>query len=313
MTHLSNLGSGGIPGGAAAAVAQLFGARLALVTSTSINLAALTSSYVAIGQGTEYIDVTTIATLTTLKTLIGATGLNTAAAPAVPVVGTPVRYYAYVSDSQASYAPLELRLSATAPTRDANGTYYLTGANGLHWRFCGYVGIWNDGGGGGGLAEFRDSVTTRGIANYYNRLNLHCLLNPGYTDDNADTTLNITATAYGVSGALVNGGTGDTFEFVGNGEDAPWFHMAGRCDNVNGGSVGIGYDSFQPQVTGYIPGVASNFGLPFTPIAAATADVHKIYMMAVKDTTTMLWYADSRRYGATKDNPTGVLKGIVQG
>lgn len=215
-THLDNPPASGLPSGADVGIAAaLFQGRLGYTSSTSITLGPYNGEIVAIGRGTEYLNIGAGITCSTLANLITASGTDSTAPPAVPAVGTPVRYYAYISASTASFAPNQLRLSATAPTLDSNNVYYLTGANGLKWRYVGAVGIWNDGGGAGGASRFYDTVVIRGIANYYNRRPTALFSCPGYADDNAVTAYTINSLVW--TGA--NGGTGSKIEFVANGED----------------------------------------------------------------------------------------------
>jgi len=62
--------------------------------------------------------------------LIASDGTDASASPSASTL-----YYAYMSNSQASYAASSLRLSATAPTDG----YLASSGNGAHWRFVGAV------------------------------------------------------------------------------------------------------------------------------------------------------------------------------
>lgn len=83
-----------------------------------------------IAVNNELVSVATPFTCDTTDNLITAIGADAGSGPSASTL-----YYAYVSNSQASFAPSDLRLSATAPTAG-----YLAGSgNGAHWRFVGAV------------------------------------------------------------------------------------------------------------------------------------------------------------------------------
>lgn len=223
----------------------IFQARLGYVNSTTLQLGPYKGEIVAVGQSTDYVNVGTPLTVTTLTNLIDATGADSTAPPGVPVVGTPVLYYAYVSNGSASFAPRTLKLSATAPSLDANSVYYLgVAGNALNWRFVGLVVIFNDGGGGGGLARFYPQgdpavdQTIIGFANYYNRELCPLFACPGYSDNNAITTYNSPAAA---NMRPIKGGVGDTVWYPHLGEDAVNFDIhVSLTEGAAGSYVGIG-------------------------------------------------------------------------
>lgn len=301
--------SGAGSGSSTSTPANLFQARLQKDSGTQISLQRYRGASILI-NGVDTDPGSGGYACTSTDNLIDGTGAS-AAAPSVPSVGSPVLYYAYVSNENASFAPNDLRLSTTAPSLVSGVKYLGTSGNALNWRYAGAIALYNDGGGGGGAAEFRLSNEDIGICNEYNRLPTPVYLPGGYSNTNSDTTLTITASSYGSSAALVNGGVGDTLTFVGNGEDSPSFSMSGRVDCANGGSAGIGYDSYDPSVTAYLPGTSELFGISFSPKVAPSVAIHSVYMLAVKDGTNLTWYTDSRRYGAAVDNQVGVLVGHV--
>lgn len=83
---------------------------------------------------------------------------------------------------------------------------------------------------------FEFSPTNALIINYYNRLLLSVFANPGYVDDNAETTYAIPGTA---TWAAANGGVGSQIKFISNGEDYISF-TANASVIVNGADVWVG-------------------------------------------------------------------------
>jgi len=235
-----------------------FQGRIVYVSSTTLELTPYIGDVIEIAG--EMVDVggLTDAIVSTADNLLNANGGDSGAAPGVPVVGTPVLYYAYVSNSLSAYAPLTFRLSATAPSLDSFNFLYLGAAgDGPNWRFVGAVGLWNDGGGGGGAARFysqADPAVDRsivGFANYYNRRAIYPFTCPGYVNDGAATTW---ASVVAAAWQEFNAGVGSRIWFVDLGEDAVDF----QCE-INGFDAsavipatmgpGIGLDTLANPIT----------------------------------------------------------------
>lgn len=136
--------------------------------------------------------------------------------------GNPVAntlFYVYISNALASFSPSSIRLSLVAPTL-VNGVKYLgAAADALNWRFVGWTYI-------SPTTQFESSETSRFIINYYNRFSLTLLCAPGWTNSNAQQTSPMPGGAWG----LINGGVGDGFKWVGNGEDSVLLHLGAATD-----------------------------------------------------------------------------------
>lgn len=122
---------------------------------------------------------------------------------------------------------------ATGLTRTGiNGMLAKTGAlDRLH-----LADIYIDSGGG----AVSDGVTSRGIANRYNRVVRELFTCPGYNDNNSTTTWTTTSTTF----AKANGGTGSTLALVSLGEDPVQSsaHGATTHSGNTGRKIGVGVD-----------------------------------------------------------------------
>lgn len=167
--------------------------------------------------------------------LVGANLITAAGADSGAPGAASTLYYVYVSNAKASFSPSSIRLSATAPTL-VNGVKYLGGAgNALNWRFVGWVRL-------NATPQFESSETSRFIVNYYNRLALTLFCAPGWSDSNA---FGVTLMPQGAWG-LLNGGVGDGFKWIGNGEDSSLVHMVVTGDGAGFAFSGISIDGGDP-------------------------------------------------------------------
>ena len=197
-------------------------------------------------------------TLLTTDKLITAAGLE--AAGAMTASGF---FHVYVPNSQASFSPLKMRASITAPSF-LNGVKYLgTSGNAANWRFAGWLRT-------NPSTEFVDTLQDRLVVNEYNGIWKPLYLQPGYVDDNAGTTYT-QLTAF----AEVNGGTGARGSFISNGRDAVRMIANMVCENTiagHSGLVGIGIDS--STVAGNIGLIEFNHVDTFFNISCAEDEIH---------------------------------------
>lgn len=282
--------------------------RLIYTGATDLALAPCGGSLIEVNG--EIVDVGASLYLLNTDNLISSTGANVGSAPAANTL-----YYAYVSNSQASYAPGDLRLSATAPTgihgglalgTDPKGDdYYLgTSGNARHWRFVGMVQTV-------GSSQFADTETQRLVASYYNRRARHLFTCPAYADGNSTSSFTFTSTTW----ARMNGGTGDKVEWLSFGDEAVWFHAQMYSNNTGTYSdlVGIAFDSTtNTRVAGSSypannVAVTNPVGYRYTP----TPGYHYAHLMALTTGGTMTIYVDLVRSGATADPFVTYLTGAV--
>ncbi len=270
--------------------------RVAFVSSTQIALQRYVGDTVEVGGLNVSIGSGGIA-LNTTDNLITSTGADAGAAMAASSL-----YYVYLSNSSASPFPTQLRASTTAPTF-LNGVKYLgASGNAANWRFVGWVRT-------NASTQFQDDITGRLVVNYYNRLDKHLMANPGYVNDNADTT-------YAMSGnwAKANGGTNSTISLISNGEDASFIQVqaiyntgAGQTAHAGPGidgtaptKIGSGYTSTVQTITVNDSQVLSE--------GYHTVDLY----LATTGAGTVLFYADRSRLGAASDPRCSLILGIVK-
>lgn len=285
-------------GGGASLAALAFGGRVERTSASIITLAPYNDIYVAVGRGTEWLDISAGITCDVADKLINADGTEAAGAMAASTF-----YYLYVSSLTASYAPGDLRGSATAPTK-WNGTYHLaTSGNGAKWRFVGWVRT---------IAgpAFADSVTQRLVINYYNRLNLPMEVCPGYVNDNVQNTYAFPAGNYGLIHAA------GLLEFISNGEDDYdfTFHMTGFSD-VGVARIGIGDNSnTQPYFASHMGFIGSNVNVTHRLKKSAAVGYRQASMLAQSDAgNTITVMADDTRQGAAADPRVTYMVGNVRG
>lgn len=105
--------------------------RLERNSTIQIQLEALragTHNFVVVAG--EKVDISAPKTYSTSETLLSGTGTNTLATPSALT-----KYYVYLSNSVASYAPSSLRLSSINHTSG----YLAASGNGANWRYVGLV------------------------------------------------------------------------------------------------------------------------------------------------------------------------------
>lgn len=276
-----------------------FEARMQLDSTTQVSLQRYKGQYVWING--EYIDPGSGGlALVTTDNLLSSTGTDSGGA-----MGTNTLYYVYVSNSSASFAPGDLRASATAPSL-LNGVKYLaTSANGANWRFVGWVRT-------NGSTQFLDNVTDRRVVNYYNRERKDILICPAYSDGASATSYTTTSTTL----VQANAGTGCTASFISNGEDAVDYGVFGAIavSTAGRGYIGVGEDSTTTaSVLGMMDEPAG--GLVFTAGAGKSSTFaegyHTLDMLIATQAGTATYYADFGRLGGSADIRTTYLKATV--
>ncbi len=104
--------------------------RLTRSSATQLELDGLAGKSKLIEIDGEYVSLASAKSVSTSDNIIAADGTDSGSGPAANQI-----LYAYVSNSQVTYAPSSLRLSATAPT---NG-YLASSGNGRNWRHVGWA------------------------------------------------------------------------------------------------------------------------------------------------------------------------------
>lgn len=283
--------------------------RLQRTSSTGVQLLSFGGGLIEVNG--EIVDVGAGKLCQTSDNLIDGTGANAGAA-----MGASTIYYLYISNSLASYQPGQLKASTTVPTGLASGSalgsavhpddFYLgTSGNARHWRFVGMART-------NGSTQIVDSTTQRFVASYYNRLGRDLITVPAYSDGNSQTSYTLSNTTW----ARINGGTGDTLEWLSFGDEAVEFD--GQCYSNNTGaqvnSVGIAFDSTtSPRVEGIL--YPANVAACSTPVAhkyTPTLGYHYACLMSKTTGGTMTVVVDSARSGASADPYVTFLEGLVR-
>lgn len=235
---------------------------------------------------------------TNADNLITSTGADAGAGPSASTL-----YYAYLSNADATFAPEDLRLSATAPTNFVNGIRYLASTgNGAKWRYVGMA--YTD-----SSTQFEDSETARHVVSHYNRRRATVYLCPSYNDNNSATTYTKTNTSWASLGSV---------SFIQNYDDegeAVEFSAFGRSYAASyWGNVGIGLN------TGTAPsraGQAALGGGLDSSVYSCRYDVtpsvgkNVAHLCNVVSGGTVTFYADLPRYGGSSDTPATYLTGQV--
>lgn len=282
--------------------------RLVYTGATDLGLVPHGGSLIEVNG--EIVDVGSGLYLLNTDNLISSTGADAGAAPAATTL-----YYAYVSNSLASFAPGDLRLSATAPTGIHGGLslgtnpkgddFYLgTSGNARHWRFVGLVRTV-------GSSQFAFSDTQRLVASYYNRQPWQLLAVPAYADGNSATSYTTTSTTW----ARANAGTGNKVEWLSFGDECFSLLARSLCGNSGSGNatrIGIGYDS----TTSARVEAAHNSGTAAISIAAdyvytPTVGYHYCELLICVSAGTGTYYADDARAGSAADPYLTYLMGVV--
>jgi hypothetical protein len=239
--------------------------------------------------------------------LIDAAGADAGAAGAANTL-----YYVYVSNAMASFSPTSIRLSATAPTL-VDGVRYLGAAgNALNWRFVGWVRL-------NATPQFESSETGRLVVNYYNRLALSLYTNPGYVNNNAQTSYSTSSAPYVTLASVIGSGTSQ-LRFISNGEDAVAYYST-YLVGTGGTEValaGIGEDTqTNPAVSAIsqLVGVSAANTISLGRAPTFTEGFHTLDMLiATADGQTIIFYADQGRLGGeTVDSPGTMLSAVVYG
>jgi hypothetical protein len=113
--------------------------------------------------------------------------IDSAGADAGAALAVNTLYYAYISNSRATFSPSSVRLSTVAPSAYRGIEYLGTSGNARNWRFVGWVRTISN----GGTPNFADSETQRLVINRYNQRSLRMSNCPNYNDNNAATTYSL--------------------------------------------------------------------------------------------------------------------------
>lgn len=213
---------------------QTFNCYLQLNSATELLLARDKGKFYAVNGELEALDSPGF-TITNTDNLISNTGADAGAAPAINNL-----YYVYVSSRHASFAPRQIRLSATAPSTTRGIEMLGTTGNALNWRFVGFVYAWSN----GGTVNFRNDEAARTVINRYNQRDLSLRGRPGYVNDNAITTFTKAPTAGWV---LINGGVGDNIYYIDDGRNNAVCGCGAEIGIVDSAAdfwyIGIGVDT----------------------------------------------------------------------
>lgn len=178
-------------------------------------------------------------------TMISGTGTDSGVIPVFSTI-----YYAYISNSRATFSPESIRLSATAPSLVSGVLYLGATLNAHNWRFVGWVRT-------NVTPNFEFSTSNGWICNYYNRLRLPLMANPGYLDNDAYTSYTVSSLTY----VELNGGVNARVNFISNGEDET--HAEGTFVVQDGpgftGLFGLGIDATAPEQIGWHGGTVVVF------------------------------------------------------
>lgn len=232
--------------------------------------------------------------LTTSTGLLAATGYLTATAPSASTL-----YYVYLGYGQ-------LRLSATAPSKQ-KGIYYL-GSNpaGMKWRFCGWAYT-------NSSTQFTDGITARHVINYYNRIHKRLFLCPNYADGNTETTYTMNSSTW----VKVTGDANSDVSFVTNGEDIVHLSVTleGKISSNGNFGPGIGIDGITDvRMSGDVTTTTNtvvHVTMPYAYQAGTTAGRHTASIVARNSAGTLTIYADDERHGASADPACTYLDGWI--
>lgn len=224
---------------------------------------------------------------------------------AIPTAASTL-YYVCLSNS-ISATPLALRLyDAAGPiiSSTTSGQRYLNSTgDGQYWRIIGQVYTTA----AGGLV---DTPARRLVMNYENQLPLSLLATPGFTDNNAQTTIAPANVTY----AAMNAGTGDLVEFISDGYAAVYLHLevvvvAGPAAGVS--QYGIGIDTVATAVCAcQVAAAAVNVCGSTTRCAILSAGYHAANMICATGLGATL-ACDLVRAGGTADPIGTQLTGWV--
>lgn len=197
--------------------------RLERVSATEIAVERYKGRYIVINN--EAVDPGPAGTgLTNVGNLIDATGADAGSAPAIST-----RYFAYMSNSDASFAPLQLRLSATSWT-EVDGVRYLgaTG-NAKNWRFVGWVATDSAG-------EFQKNQHNIWVVSYLNPLPFSGISIPASDPINPSSYAAPNSAEY----VAINGGTNARVNFIYNADYVVQYSLQVTVDVPAGKTVSFG-------------------------------------------------------------------------
>lgn len=287
------------PSAIASASSGVFQARLQRDSATAISLQRYAGQYVEVGGEMVDVGASGLSCATSDNTING-TGGDSGTGPSASST-----YQVYVSNSSASFAPLDLRLSGQSPSLVGGVKYLGTSGNALNWRFVGWVYL-------DGSTQFSDDTTNRLVVNYYNRARKTLVINPGYSNGN-------TSSSYTRSGnwTAANGGTNASGSFISNGEDAADFVLSAAMSTPDGvtGLAGIGIDTTtDPLVTTHSQGSSSTNDISSHVATSRTVHAegrHTVSLCVAATGGTATYYSDTVRLGATADPRATQIEGIV--
>lgn len=222
-------------------------------------------------------------------------------------------YGVYVSNSSATFGPKSLRLcSQFTPVYFAGFPYLDAAGNAKNWRYLGAAIL-------DATGAFQDTTSAREVCNLYNRQPKPIILQPGYANDNAQTSYNLNTAVW----ARINAGTGDAatyLELAGipgvSVQSGAEFHLALQLSGPAAVCrFGIGFDSATTPATACLvpSGAAVSVACSLFPNTAALAITtrHTVYMLGMTSGAACTIVADVPRNGAATDPPSSRLVGMV--
>lgn len=213
-------------------------------------------------------------------------------------------YYVYVNPDGF------VRASATAYSYSWEGVRVLgRSGSAKDWLFIGYVRT-------DASTNFLDSITSRLVVNWYNRIAKALYTSPGYSDNNATTTWTTASTTW----TRANAGTGSTLEFIANGEDAVTYqahHQASDSSpTASTPRSGVG-ESSQTSATVFsgnsVAGSDTNVGVGSSGRTYIPAEGYQyLELLARADAGTVTFYVDEPRNGSTADPAGTFITAVVR-
>jgi len=157
-----------------------------------------------------------------------------------------------------------------------------------------------------------DTVQDRHVVNWWNRRRTFLYVNPGYVNDNAQTTYSRTLNVWGAVGVTAGA---STVSFIGTGLDSAEFraHLMLTGAPVAYTGFGIGLSTTQPEAVASIPANAPNNGscavsYQYIPTSGALASVTALLHTNNNATAVV---ADVARTGAAADPPATAMWGSI--
>lgn len=212
-------------------------------------------------------------------------------------------FYVYIE--YALSANPSLVASLVAPTL-VDGIYLLNNTGqGIKAFFLGWIRM--DSGG-----RFVNTDAARCVVNYYNRRPTRIRLRPAYSDNNANTTFSLNTATW----ARANGGTGDTAEYIANGEDAIHVHAQYTLGAVAPAAViqvGIGDNSNTQPSSAAAMGSAAISGSSAACSLCVTPAVgyRTLTMLGMTGGLATTFAADYARNGAAADPSVTSLYAMI--